>query len=307
MTTELYKVYRPKTFKAVAGQDATIKQLTKMLKGKRLPHSLLFHGPSGCGKTTLARIVADKLGCKDHDLAEMNCADIRGIDAVRQIRSQVNLAPVVGKCRVWIIDEAHKLTNDAQNAFLKLLEDTPRTAYFFLATTEPGKLITTVRTRCTELPIELMSTAALKTMIARVCGREEIELPEDVGDALLEASGGSARKALVLLDQVRGENDEDEQLRILSSADERQNAIEIARMLIRSDTTWKGMAKLLKSIDDEPEGLRHMILGYATSVVLGCGPGTPRAATILEEFSQNFYDSKRAGLVNACYAVIAGE
>lgn len=303
--TELYKKYRPRTFKTVEGQDATIKQLTKMLKGKRLPHSILFHGPSGCGKTTLARIVADKLGCKDHDLAELNCADIRGIDAVRQIRSQVNLAPVVGKCRVWIIDEAHKLTNDAQNAFLKLLEDTPRTAYFFLATTEPQKLITTVRTRCTELPVELMSLTALRAMVSRVCKRENIELQEDVVDALLEAANGSARKVLVLLDQVREEENTEDALQILSMADERQNAIEIARLLLRSDTTWKTMAGLLKNINDEPETLRHMVLAYATSVMLGCGPATPRAATILEEFAENFYDSKRAGLVNACYAVIA--
>src|SRR5690606_3369465 len=105
-----------------------------------IPHAMLFTGPSGCGKTTLARILRVKLRCSDNDFQEINAADFRGIDSIRSMRQQVGAAPLGGDSRIWLIDEAHSMTADAQNAFLKLLEDTPRHVYFFLATTDPQKL-----------------------------------------------------------------------------------------------------------------------------------------------------------------------
>jgi DNA polymerase-3 subunit gamma/tau len=138
---ELYLKHRPSLFKQVIGQDDAVNVLQQLLKGDRFPHALLLSGPSGCGKTTLARICRDKLECTGADFQELNGADTRGIDTIREIRSHLNLRPMHGKCRIWYIDEAHKLSNDAQNALLKMLEDTPTTAYFMLATTEPNKLI----------------------------------------------------------------------------------------------------------------------------------------------------------------------
>ena len=138
--SELYKKHRPKTLARVVGNKSTVEALRSMLEARTLPHTLLFHGPSGTGKTTLARIVKNELGCLPTDFHEHNSSDFRGIDFIRELRSKVNLA-AAGPCRVWIIDECHQLTRDAQNAALKILEDTPSHVYFFLCTTDPQKLI----------------------------------------------------------------------------------------------------------------------------------------------------------------------
>ena len=126
MTQELYKKYRPKSFDRVNGQEAAIKSLSTFVEKGKIPHAILFTGPSGSGKTTLARIITKHLECGFSDFQELNCADLTGIEEVRKIRQRMNYACMGGKSRVWIIDEAHKLSNAAQNAFLKMLEDTPK-------------------------------------------------------------------------------------------------------------------------------------------------------------------------------------
>jgi len=123
---ELYIEYRPTSFKAVKGQPEVVKVLQNFVTKQRVPHAILFSGPSGCGKTTLARILRHKLACGDHDFFEVNAAEKRGIDFIRELQRVSRLRPVDGKCKVWIIDECHNLTKEAQHAFLKLLEDAPR-------------------------------------------------------------------------------------------------------------------------------------------------------------------------------------
>ena len=154
--TELYKRFRPKSLDAVVGNGGTVAALQKFLKKGNLPHTILFKGPSGCGKTTLARILAKELGCGVLDLREYNSADFRGIDTIRDISRIMTNAPAAGNCRVFILDEAHQLSKDAQNAALKILEDTPKHVYFFICTTDPQKLIATIRSRCTEMPVDLL-------------------------------------------------------------------------------------------------------------------------------------------------------
>lgn len=269
-----------------------------------VPHCLLLSGPSGCGKTTIGRILKDYLSCGDHDYFEVNCADFKGIDMIRDIRRLVNLAPIEGDVKIWFIDEAHKLTNDAQNAFLKLLEDTPKHAYFFLATTDPTKLLKTIITRATEVKLMLLDSKALVEVVERVCKLEKIKISEDVLCSIVENAEGSARKALVLLGQVANLTTEREQLAALAvSAEAKCQAIELARILINPRSSWNEAAVILKKLNDEPENVRYLVLGYARTVLLGGGPLAPRAFKLIDVFSQNFYDSKQAGLAAACYAM----
>ena len=305
MNEELYKKYRPNTFDEVIGQDEAVATLKDLGKRKAMPHTILLSGPSGCGKTTIARILRKKMKCGDADFIEANAAQTRGIDFVRSVQSKVNLIPISGTCRVWLIDEVGNLTSDAQHAFLKLLEDTPKHAYFILATTDPQKLKKTIRTRCTEIKVRLLNIKELSALVNTVTKKESSTLTEDVVSKLVDHSDGSARKALVLLHSIIGLENEDAQLDAISKGDHRAQAIELCRALI-SKKPWPEVAEILKTIEDEPETLRYAVLGYSRSIMLKGGKMLPRAHMIVEEFSEPFYTSGQAGLCAACYRVLTG-
>lgn len=299
--TELYRQHRPTTFNEVRGQKQAVRILHDAVATGKVPHALLFTGPSGCGKTTLARIMQHKLGCSDQDFTEINAADFRGIEMVREIRNRMLLHPIGGKCRIWLIDECHQLSKDAQNAMLKLLEDPPGHVYFFLPTTDPAKLITTLRTRCTEVPVRPLSQDDLREIILDVLDKEGVELDNEVLDKLVEHAQGSGRKALVLLGSVIDLQGAEKQLDAIVSADQERAAIELARALLNPRSTWPEVAGLLRDINEDPESLRRMILGYMQAVLLKSG--NPRAFFIIDVFKQPFYDSGKPGLTCACYAV----
>lgn len=305
MSTELYKRYRPKTLKGVVGQEGAVSSLQRLIDKGKIPHCILLSGPSGVGKTTIARIIKELLACGDGDFLEINCADFKGIEMVRDIRRSANLSPMGGDARVWLIDECHMLTKDAQNAFLKLLEDTPSHTYFLLATTDPQKLLKTILTRSTEVKLGLMDVHSLCMVLQRVVDKEQIEMDEDVLNEIAEASDGSARKALVILEQVASVEGTKAQLEAIQATTiNKDKAIELARALISPAAKWPAVAAILKEIKDEPEGVRYLVLGYSKSVLLGGGPLSARAFKIIDIFSKNFYDSKQAGLIAACYEVV---
>jgi DNA polymerase III gamma/tau subunit len=304
MSNELYKKFRPKTFKSVVGQEAAVAVLSKMVKGNNIPHTILFSGPSGCGKTTLARIVKEKLLCADADFNEVNCADFNGIAMVREIRNRLSLSPIGGPCRIWLIDECHQLTGDAQDAFLKILEDTPNHVYFLLATTNPQKLKSTIRTRCTDIKVESLSAKDVVLLLDTVAKKEKKEVSNEVFEKIAEHCEGSARMALVLLNQVIDLDDEDQQLNVIIKADVKVQAILLARALMNPKTKWPEVSKILKEIDEDVESLRHMVLGYTSSCVLN-NHQPARCYLILTAFRDAFYDSKKGGLIAACYEVIS--
>lgn len=301
---ELYLKYRPKTFKDVVGQPDAVRTLVELGRRKEVPHCLLFTGPSGCGKTTLARIVKDKLGCSDIDFLEVNAADARGIEMIRDIRRQMSASPLGGSCRIWLIDEVHSLTGDAQNSFLKMLEDTPGHVYFLLATTDPQKLKKTIITRCTEIRCKPIDKKILLNLVSSICDREGKKVSESILKRISEVAEESARKALVILNAIIGIESETDQMAAIESADIKGQAIAIARALMNSKTKWSEIKEVIKTVDEDVESIRHMILGYARSVLLGNGDHG-RAALIIEEFRDNWYDCKAAGLVVSCWNVIS--
>ncbi len=304
-TKELYRKYRPKAFNKVLGQERTIEILSQKFRTDSLPHTILLHGPFGTGKTTLARLITKYLKCGKYDYEELNTADYRGIDSIRAIRNRVNAAPVDGDVRVWLLDECHMTTRDAQNALLKLLEDPPDHVYFILATTEPDKLLSGIRQRCLKLKLNPIKDEQLEKIVSSVCDSEDIKIHKKVLEKLVEHAGGSGREALQILDQIRQFDSPKEQLRAIEKTSVNTQAILIARKLLDTRTKWSDITPILKELEGEDvEGLRYLVLNYGMRVLLN--KDNARAFRMMDAFRDNFYDSKFAGFVASCYEVIQG-
>jgi len=305
-TIELYRKYRPKTFKEIIGQEEAVYTLVKMIKEGRVPHCILITGPSGVGKTTLARILKSKLGCNDLDFVEINAAESRGIDTVREIDNQMRFAPFFGNVRVWVIDECHRLTQDAQSALLKILEDTPSHVYFFLCTTDENKLLNTIRTRASEIKLRSLKADEIVSLVKNIAEKEGKPISEDVADEIAKVSEGSARKALVLLHSVLGE-DEETQISIVSGGYSAvAQAIDLARVLMKPGSRWMDVVEVLKKIEEienRVDEMRRIVLSYAVKVLLS-GKNCERAANVIASFTRPWYESRYAGLVLACYDVV---
>lgn len=301
--TELYRTYRPTTLKGIIGQPDAVKTIQGFIDRDAVPHAILFAGPSGCGKNTLAYILLKKLKCGQADFSEVNAADTRGIDTIRDIRSRMNLSPIDGECRVWLIDECHQLLAPSQSVLLKMLEDAPEHVYFMFATTDSQKLLKTIQTRCAEVRVRHLTPKELQQAIETVAGQAEIELTEEVTKRIIECSDGSARKAIMLLDQIAGIESEEDRINAVLSSDSKKQGIDIARCLMSGRGNWPEVSALLKNCEEEPETIRRIILGYASSIVLSGGKMTAKAYEILLSFEAPFYDSGKPGLVRACYEV----
>lgn len=259
----------------------------------------VFH--HNCGKTTIARIVQRMLNCSEADFCELNIADVRGIDTIRSIRERMHLAPMGGDCRIWLLDECQKMTVDAMNAMLKPLEDTPRHVYFVLATTEPQKLLQTIRTRATEIKLRAVRDKDMEGLLDRTAEAESFRLTEEVRDKIVGCSEGSPRKALVLLEQVLRLESEEEQLAAVEAGVGTKEGIDLARLLIKPKPRWSEVAAVLKELDADPEGVRRLVLSYCSSVMVGGGNLASRAFEVADVFRDNLYDSGKAGLVAACW------
>jgi len=300
---ELYKKHRPTMLSEIIGQETAVKVLKSAFTNNQVPHAILFTGPSGCGKTTLARIVKTELKCSKHDFIE---DAPRKVEDVRLIKARINQAPMRGKYRIWLIDECHKLTSDAQDEFLKMLEDTPSHVYFLLTTTDPQKIKTTVKNRCTHIVVNALRDKDLSELIKTISREEKIKITDSVIEKIIDNSDGSARKALVFLDAIINLKSERDMLNAIVTATAEQQAFAIVQALLyKPNTTWQQMTKILKETEgEEPEQIRWLVLSCCKTELLKAGRLSGRAYLIIEAFRDNFYDSKIAGLAAACYEII---
>jgi len=292
----LYNKYRPKKFDDIVGNEAVTKAIRSRLLENKLPSSLLLYGPSGCGKTTIARIIGLMLNClnpdetkspctvcvncksildgNNSDFMEINAADVRGIDSIRAIISKIMYEPSYLKTRVIILDEAQSLTNDAQNCLLKPLEEPPVNNCLIICTTEPDKLLKTVRNRCDKHEMSLLSSVDKKKLVQRVASLEGKPLNDEIVKAFTAECSPSPRDLLNQLDSLLAQDEPNSietvfaVLSVVSEEGGDAKGIEFARGLIYKNTELKGLCRSLET-GANLEGYRRLILSYAKKCLLG--------------------------------------
>jgi DNA polymerase-3 subunit gamma/tau len=200
--TTLYRAYRPRQWDEVRGQEHVVGVLEKEVKNGKIAHAYLFAGGRGTGKTSVARILAKELDVSDKDLYEIDAASNRGIDDMRQLREGVYAMPFESKYKFYIIDEAHMLTKEAWNAFLKTLEEPPAHAIFVLATTDRDKVPDTIQSRCEAFTFKQPTREVLAQIVTDIAKKEGFSLERAAAELVALLAEGSFRDALSILQKV---------------------------------------------------------------------------------------------------------
>ena len=278
----LYRKWRPPRFSDIVGQGPITQTLTQAVAHGRTAHAYLFCGPRGTGKTSTARVLAKSLNCTMRppsigdpcgacdscraidngsfiDLIEVDAASNRGIDEIRDLREKVRFAPTIGRNKVYIIDEAHALTNDAFNAFLKTLEEPPPHSVFVLATTEPERLPPTIVSRCQRFDFHRIAMQDMTDRLAGIAQEEGAEVSPEVLRLIGRASGGSLRDGTNLLDQLItsfGTRISVEQARELLGISGEESALALVKHLLTGNTA-QGL-EVINSVADEGVDLRPL-------------------------------------------------
>lgn len=300
--------HRPSKLSEVFGNQAIKDSLESIFARKSdYPHAFLFHGPTGCGKTTLARIVSTLFHCSKPE--EYNMSNLRGIDSVRTINEDCQYMPLIGDTRVYIIDEVHRQTKDAQNAFLKLLEDPPDHVYFVLCTTDPDLLIAPLRGRCHSYQVKPLKTLEMMGLLKSILKKEKIEdYPDSILKEITFLSEGLPRNALVMLDSVIDMEDEDSAKAALSAVSTSDSVTKDLCQAVVNGTDWTTTKEILKNLltETEPEKIRQSILGYLANTLLG-SKTNDRVSNLIDIFSDNILYNARSGIINMVYISTKGK
>ena len=337
-SASLYRRHRPQSFAEVVGQEHIVRTLSNAVEKGRVHHAYLFVGSRGTGKTSMAKILARSLNCVNGptltpcgecescltiaagtslDVIEMDAASNRSVDDIRELRERVGFAPAAGRWKVYILDEAHMLTKEAWNAFLKTLEEPPPNTAFVLATTEPQKVMATIVDRCQRFDFQRPSLEQIAEVVKRVAAAESIEI-EDGAVALISRSAtGSFRDALGTLDQLVAFGGDsvttDEVVEVLGAADA-ELLFDTTDALAAGDgkAALESVERLSRSGRDPGQFARDLIAHLRQLLVARATGEVPESFTVtvaqperLAEQAKKMDDAKLVGAIDSLSAAVA--
>jgi DNA polymerase-3 subunit gamma/tau len=295
MTEALHTFYRPQKFEEVVGQAGAVKALqTACRKGGS--QAFLFSGPAGTGKTTLARITARELGCRLADIMELDAATRTSIDDMRALQEVLQYVPLgKGERKAVLLDECHRLSKQAWDSMLKIVEEPPPHVIFLFCTTEPGKVPTTIKSRCSHIQLKPLADKELGALYDEVCEAEKIELAGDVGDVIIKEARGSARQMLVNLELCQEAKNKKEAAEILRSAIDSEPAIELCKFLMNGGSWQKAMAIVAKMDGENAESVRIVVMNYVGAALKGSKSDREAChfLSILEAFAVSYNASEQ--------------
>jgi DNA polymerase III subunit gamma/tau len=337
-SASLYRRHRPQSFSEVVGQQHIVRTLSNAVEKGRVHHAYLFVGSRGTGKTSMAKILARSLNCVNGptltpcgecescqtiaagtslDVIEMDAASNRSVDDIRELRERVGFAPAAGRWKVYILDEAHMLTKEAWNAFLKTLEEPPPNTAFVLATTEPQKVMATIVDRCQRFDFQRPSLEQIAEVVKRVAAAESIEIEEGAVALISRSATGSFRDALGTLDQLVAFGGDsvttDEVVEMLGAADA-ELLFDTTDALAAGDAraALQAVERLARSGRDPGQFARDLIAHLRQLLVARATGEVPESFTVtvaqperLAEQAKEMDDAKLVGAIDSLSAAVA--
>jgi DNA polymerase III subunit gamma/tau len=296
----LATLYRPDSFDGVVGQREAVSALKHAVKNNN-QHSFLFAGPSGVGKTTLARIMADCFAgndCTAANIEEIPAADHTGVDAMRAVVQRLQFRAIGSSpVKSIILDECHRLSGSAWDVLLKPIEEPPSHVYWFLCTTEPGKLPKTILTRCARHDLKPVEEKSLLALLCKVADDEGLKTPDEVLEAIAEGSSGSPRQALTFLETCGHLRSAAEARAAMRSGGQSKEAIDLCRFLVSGQGhNWAEAMRYVSALNGvDAESIRITVVNYLSAVLINTKEGRKAVALLglLEPFLKPYNATDR--------------